>query len=79
MKKIYSVECRVMNGTAMIHNSIYNFTDKNIAEDSIIAIQEKNKDNAGLLGLSIITNLSETELYENREEVPILNQEQHDR
>lgn len=66
MKTIYTLKTSFMNGTVTMMTDVANFTDRKVAEETEKAVKEKNKSQ------NIYTEITETYLYENRDEVPIL-------
>lgn len=66
MKTIYTLKTSFMNGTVTMMTDVANFTDRKVAEETEKTVKEKNKSQ------SIYTEITETYLYENRDEVPIL-------
>lgn len=69
MKTIYTLKTHLMNGTVTMMTAVSNFTDKETAEEALKVIEEANKEN----GNDTWSEIDETILYENRDEVPILN------
>lgn len=59
-----------MNGTVTIQHSSSSFTTRELAEKAKSAVDEANKDAAPF---AVWTTIDECELYENENEVPILN------
>ncbi len=66
MKTIYTLKTSFMNGTVTMMTDVANFTDRKVAEETEKTVKEKNKSQ------NIYTEITETYLYENRDEVPIL-------
>lgn len=70
MFKIFALSTKVLNGTVTLTTSICGFTTKKLAENARDAVNEANKDAC----YRIINDIIEIEVFENEEEVPILNQ-----
>lgn len=68
MKKFYTLKASFMNGTVTMMTDISNYTDKEVAEEVMGKIIENNK------CWDVYCEIIETCLYENRDEVPILNE-----
>ena len=71
MRKIYSIKTHLMNGTVTMLSIVDNFTDRKIAEEAREAIIRKNKEDGNDVW---VEEPEETTLYENRIEIPILNE-----
>lgn len=69
MKKLYVLASSVMNGTVTMRTDHACFTDLELAEKVADIIREKNGDN----GVVIWNQIEEAVVYENENEVPILN------
>lgn len=70
MKKIYTLTTSLMNGTVTMQHVSSSFATKELAEKAKAAVEEANK-NAH--PFSVWNDIQESELYENEDEVPILN------
>lgn len=69
MKKLYVLASSVMNGTVTMRTDHACFTNIELAEKVAEVIREKNADH----GVEIWNQIEEAVVYENAEEVPILN------
>ena len=69
MKKIYTAVTSAYSGTVTISISVASFTSKELAEEACQQVELVNKD----AYLKVHCKVYESELYEDREEVPILN------
>lgn len=69
MKKIYIVVTSAYSGTVTISISVASFTSKELAEEVCQRVEVVNKE----AYLKVQCRVYESELYEDREEVPILN------
>ena len=73
MKTVYNVEMKAMNGTVTMITETWSFTDKELA---VVAAQKLAEVNKGKSTFNVIIRDYESVLYENLEEVPILNNEE---
>ena len=71
MKKIWIVTTCVYNGTVLMNKDSCAVATKELAEETKKAVDKANEGNCN--GFSIHTDIQESNLYESREEVPILN------
>lgn len=69
MKKIYTVVTSMYNGTVTLSNSVASFLSKELAEEACKRVEFVNK---GAF-MTVRCKIYESDLYENREEVYILN------
>lgn len=69
MKKIYTVVTSMYNGTVTVNNSVASFLSKELAEEACKRVELVNKD----AFMKVRCKIHESDLYENREEVYILN------
>lgn len=69
MKKIYTVVTSIYNGTVTMSNSVACFLSRELAEDACQRVELVNND----AFLKVRCKILESEQYESREEVPILN------
>lgn len=71
MQKIYTLNCRFMNGTVTMMTDTASFTTKDLAEETAEAVKKANEGS----DFPCIADIKETVIYESREEIPILNQD----
>lgn len=74
LKKVYILTQSVMNGTVTINVYCSVFATKELAEktrDAVIKANEKNGENS----FHVLVDIQESDLYEDEEDVPILNNE----
>ena len=69
MQKIYTLNCRFMNGTVTMMTDTASFTTRELAEETEEAVKKANEGSE----FPCITDIKETFIYEFREDVPILN------
>lgn len=69
MKKIYTVLTSAMNGTVTMGTIVENFSTEELALKAKAIIEEKNKNNK----FPVYCRIEESTLFENEEEIPILN------
>ena len=76
MKTLYLLTTSIMNGTVTMNKLSSAFTDKTLAEKTMKVVDEANKrEEDDPIHLTTWSNIEEMILYENEEEVPILNQQ----
>lgn len=74
MKTLYILKQNMMNGTVTMRTVVSAFTDKDVAEKAKKAVILANSNN--LIGFTMYCeDIEEIQLYENENEVPILNKE----
>ena len=73
-KKVYILTQSVLNGTVTMNVYCSVFTTKELAEktrDAVIEANENNRDKS----FQVVVDIQESDLYETKEDVPILNNE----
>jgi hypothetical protein len=74
MKTLYILKQNLMNGTVTMKTMVSAFTDKEVAEKAKKAVIMANANN--LIGFNMYCeDIEEIQVYENENEVPILNKE----
>ena len=74
MKTLYILKQNLMNGTVTMKTMVSAFTDKEVAEKAKKAVIMANTNN--LIGFNMYCeDIEEIQVYENENEVPILNKE----
>ena len=69
MQKLYTLNCRFMNGTVTMMSDTASFYTKELAEEVSDAVKKLNEGSE----FPCINEIKETFIYESKEEVPILN------
>lgn len=69
MKTLYTVVASFMNGTVTMFNDVSNYESEELAEKVKEKIIEVNKNST----FPVMCNIQITTVYENEDEVPILN------
>ena len=70
MKKIFTLTTSLMSGSVTMHTGSSSFATRELAEKAKAAVDKSNKDSAPF---TVYSSIVESELYENENEVPILN------
>lgn len=73
MKKVYLIKVRVMNGSVTMRTLCDVFTTKELAEETKLAIKKANRTDSTYTVL--YDDVEELDLFETKDEVPILNKE----
>lgn len=66
MKTLYTLKTIICNGTVTMQTVVDNFVDKSLAEETMNAVRNANNES------DVYCVIEETNLYESRDEVPIL-------
>lgn len=69
MKKVYTTVTSIYNGTVTLRNSVATFLSRDLAEEACKRVELVNKD----AFMKVRCKIYESDLYEDREEVAILN------
>ena len=70
MRKIFTLTTSVLNGTVTVSTSTCGFLSRELAEKALEAVEMANK---GITSsLRVVNKISEIDVYEKEEEVPIL-------
>lgn len=75
IEKIYVLDCAVMNGNVRMNSNYTGYVSKELAEDAANAVQKSNENNN--TSFSVWTKIIEIPIYFKREDVPILNPDDH--
>ena len=76
MRKIFTLTTSVLNGTVTVSTSTCGFLSRELAEKALEAVEMANK---GITSsLRVVNEISEIDVYENEEEVPILKEKQNE-
>ena len=74
MRNVWISKMRIMNGSVTMRTVVTAFTSKELAEEAQAAVRRKNAAADPMYSI-IFDDIESVPLYETREEVPILNDE----
>ena len=74
MRKVWVSKMRIMNGSVTMRTVVTAFTSKELAKEAQSAVRRKNAATDPMYSI-IFDDIESVRLYETREEVPILNEE----
>jgi hypothetical protein len=70
MKSVFLLEQKIFNGTILMATINTGFSTKELAEKALQSTEKVNEDSVFIN----IYNINEIQIYENEQEVPIMNQ-----